>query len=133
MNKLYMLLAAACLSGCEPMSGVRVVREGDSYIVEVSNCTLRDHALVVRYVEVRKDAAGSASEVTCALTAQGEDTFVERWRYGADAKGFQRVGCPALERGAAYKIVVGVRPGAATGQFSLDENGDVKMTSGDCP
>jgi hypothetical protein len=54
MNKLCVLLAIVCLCGCEPRPGVRVVRDGNGYVVEVLNCSL-DRPLVVRYVEVHKE------------------------------------------------------------------------------
>jgi len=133
MNKLSVLLALVCLAGCEPRTGVRVVREGVGYVVEVGACTWRDPAMIVRYIEVRREAAGQAAGNTCVLTAQGGDTALERWHYGAEVAGFQMVGCSPLEPGEAYEVRVHTRPTGATGHFTIDGRGDVKMIDGGCP
>jgi hypothetical protein len=87
----------------------------------------------VQYIEVREEAPGQASGNTCALTAQGDDTALERWHYGADVAGFQMVGCSPLEPGGAYEVRVRTRPTGATGHFTIDACGDVKMIDGGCP
>jgi hypothetical protein len=109
MNELCVLLAITCLSACEPRTGVRVVRDGNSYVVVVLNCSWT-RAIAVRDLEVYREAAGQASEVVCALVPDVGGGLLERWRYGTDAVGFQRKACSPLERGAAYEIKVGTRP-----------------------
>ena len=131
MNKLYVVLIVTCLSACEPRAGVRVARDGDGYVVDVLNCSW-DRAMVVRDMRLSKDATGQDSEVMCALTPHDGNALLERWRYGADVAGFQRVGCPPLERGTAYKIDVDTAPAGVTGRFTIDGNGDVKMIVGEC-
>jgi hypothetical protein len=132
--RISVLLALVCLTGCEPRSGVRVVRDQTGYLFTIEACSSRkDRAMGVRYIEVRRVPPGEGSGNTCALTSQGVDTALQRWHYGADVVGYQKVGCRLLEQGATYEVEVATRPIPVNGHFTIDRRGDVTMIDGECP
>jgi hypothetical protein len=132
MIKLSVLLAMVCLTGCDPQPGVRVVRDGAGYVVEVTNCSSRARPMGVQDIVVRKVGAGQAPGNTCELTAKVAGDLLERWRYGEEVAQFQLGKCSLLERGATYMVDVVTHPGEALGHFTIDAHGDVKMIDGQC-
>ena len=128
----FSLLAMVCMTGCDPKAGVRVVRDGTGYVVEVTNCSSKSRPMGVQGLVVRKDGAGQASGNTCELTAKISGGSLELWHYGEEVAQFQLVKCSPLERGAAYVVDVATHPGGALGHFTIDAHGDVKMIDGEC-